>query len=322
MGKLIIFNFMTLNGNYKGNKGDISWHKHGEEEAEYALMNMKSANILLFGRVTYEMMSGFWTSDMANEHSPQMAESMNQAEKYVFSSSLKKATWKNSKILKGNLEKEILKLKKNSKKDIVILGSGSLVTQCAELGLIDEYQIMIDPVISQGTQILKSVRSKIDLKLIHSRVFQKSGVILLCYEPVQTRIEKTKIEKDIKIFYVKAKSFPEGIHEAIDALHALTPKSKNRRFFGVSSPDKKGIIQYKACAEEIKKNEGKSLGLETFTIKKGNYLSILVKNFKKEPMQIGNAFQEILSQKEIDPNGYCLEWYQGEDNVLCLVPTG
>ncbi|HMV43066.1 MAG TPA: dihydrofolate reductase family protein [Leptospiraceae bacterium] len=322
MGKLIVFNFITLNGNYKDSIGDTSWHRHGEEESEYAMENMKSDNILLFGRVTYEMMAGYWASPAAKQNSPQMAKSMNDAEKYVFSKKLKKTTWKNSKILKGNLEKEILALKQKSKKDIVILGSGSLAASCASLGLIDEYQIMIDPVLLDGAQIFKGISNKIDLRLTHSRVFQKSGVVLLCYEVIPSRIQKIKIEKDINVFYVKAKSFPEGIHDAIDTLQTLTPKSKKRRFFGISNPDKKGVIQYKACAEELKKQEGKRLGLETFRIKKGMYLSILVKDFQKDPMQIGSAFQEMLFRPEIDPKGYCLEWYQNETDVLCLVPIG
>ena len=185
MGKLIAFNFITLNGNFKGAKGDISWHTHGEEESEYALENMKSDNILLFGRITYEMMAGYWKTSMAKENSPLLAKSMNEAEKIVFSTTLKKADWKNTKIVKTNIGEFIQKIKKTSKKDITILGSGSIVTQCAELGLIDEYQIMVDPVVRAGAQIFKGLKCDLDLKLLRTKTFLKSGVVLLCYEPIK-----------------------------------------------------------------------------------------------------------------------------------------
>lgn len=91
MRKLSVFNFITLNGFYKGPGGDISWHKHGEEGSKFSEENLKSANILLFGRVTYEMMAGFWPSPMAYETFPAVAEGMNNTDKIVFSKTLKKS---------------------------------------------------------------------------------------------------------------------------------------------------------------------------------------------------------------------------------------
>lgn len=184
MGKLNAFSFVTLDGYFQGPKGDISWHRHGAEESEYAAEGLKSESILLFGRVTYEMMAGYWPTPMAAKNSPIVAEGMNKAEKIVFSRTLKKAEWNNTRVVKGNIVKEMKRMKEMPGKDMTLLGSGSIVAQFAEAGLIDEFQIMVDPVVlGNGTSIFKGVKHKLDLKLTATKMF-KSGVVLLCYEPI------------------------------------------------------------------------------------------------------------------------------------------
>ena len=186
MRKVTVFNFVTLDGCFEGQKGDISWHRHGEEESEYSTENLKSGNTLLFGRVTYEMMASFWPTPMAIENFPIVAEGMNKAEKIVFSRTLKKVEWNNTRLVKDNIVEEIKKMKQTPGKDMTLLGSGSVLTQFAEQGLIDEYQIMVDPVvIGDGTPIFKDIKNKLDLKLTGTRTFA-SGVVLLCYQPVET----------------------------------------------------------------------------------------------------------------------------------------
>jgi dihydrofolate reductase len=183
MGKLSVFNFITLNGFYKGVNNDIGWHKHGEEEGEFSAEGAQSDSVMLFGRVTYDMMYSFWPTPMAMESMPVVAEGMNKSEKIVFSRTLKKADWNNTRIISNHAVEEIKKLKKTSQKDMVILGSGSIVTLCAEHGLIDTYQIMIDPVaIGNGTPLFNGMKCQLDLRLSSTRTF-KSGVILLNYEP-------------------------------------------------------------------------------------------------------------------------------------------
>jgi dihydrofolate reductase len=187
MGKLNVFNFVTLNGYFKGPNGDISWHKHGtgSDEVEFAEEGAGSDSILLFGRVTYEMMAGYWPSPEAKKNAPKVAEGMNNSEKYVFSRSMKKADWTNTTIIKENISDAVLKLKKTATKDITILGSGSIVTQLAESNLIDSYQFMMDPLaIGEGTSIFHGIKKPLKLKLSSTRTF-KSGVILLDYEPVK-----------------------------------------------------------------------------------------------------------------------------------------
>jgi dihydrofolate reductase len=183
MGKLSVFNFITLNGFYKGPAGDISWHKHDEEGGKMSEDNLQSNNILLFGRVTYEMMAGFWPSPMAHETFPAVAEGMNNAEKIVFSKTMEKAGWKNTKLIKSNIVNEIKKMK-TAGKDMTILGSGSIVSLFAEHGLIDNYQFMLDPTaIGNGTPIFKGISEQLNLKLTDTKIF-KSGSILLSYQTI------------------------------------------------------------------------------------------------------------------------------------------
>lgn len=183
MGKLSVFNFITLNGFYKGVNNDIGWHKHGEEEGEFSAEGAQSDSVILFGRVTYDMMYSFWPTPMAMESMPVVADGMNKSEKIVFSRTLKKADWNNTRLISSHAVEEIKKLKKTSQKDMIILGSGSMVTLCAEHGLIDTYQIMIDPVaIGNGTPLFNGIKRQLDLRLTSTRTF-KSGVVLLNYEP-------------------------------------------------------------------------------------------------------------------------------------------
>lgn len=185
MGKLRVFNFATLNGYYKGPHGDIAWHRHGAEEGGFSAERLKAGTILLFGRVTYEMMAGYWPSLDAIKNNPIVAEGMNKAEKIVFSRTLKKAGWNNTRLVKDNILDELRTMKQISTKDLTILGSGSIATQLADAGLIDEYQIMVDPVvIGGGTSLFSSITCKLDLRLTGTRTF-KSGVVLLSYEPLR-----------------------------------------------------------------------------------------------------------------------------------------
>lgn len=186
MGKLSVFNFITLNGFYKGLSEDISWHQHGaagSEENEFGKEGTQQENIILFGRVTYEMMKSYWPTPMAKEQDPVMAEGMNNAMKIVFSKKLKQAGWENSQVVNDDMVSYVKKLKQTATKDMIILGSGSITSQLADAGLIDQYQFMIDPVaIGSGTAIFNGIKKKLDLELTGSRIFN-SGIVLLTYKP-------------------------------------------------------------------------------------------------------------------------------------------
>jgi dihydrofolate reductase len=124
MGKLRVFNFITLNGYFQGTKGDISWAHRGEED-EYAAEMLKGRDRLLFGRVTYELMKSYWPTPQAMKDAPLVAQGMNSADKIVFSRTLDKAEWNNTQAVRENISEEMKKLKEESARDSTILGSGS-----------------------------------------------------------------------------------------------------------------------------------------------------------------------------------------------------
>lgn len=182
MAKLLVFNFVTVNGLYKGSYDDISWHRHGEEEGEYSMESLRKENILVFGRITYQMMESYWANHLTLQTNPVVAQTMNENEKIVFSRTLQKAEWNNTRLFSDNLLDNIKKLKQESTKDLAILGSGSLVNQLTNEGLVDEYQLMVDPIaLGEGTPLFKGITQKLELRLTQSRVF-KSGVVVLTYE--------------------------------------------------------------------------------------------------------------------------------------------
>ena len=183
MGKLGVFMLVTLDGYYEGPKRDISWHQHDKEGSEFAMEGLKSGSTLLFGRVTYELMASYWPTDHAISNDPVVAMGMNNADKIVVSRTLKKAEWNNTRLVKENIAEEIRKLKQAPGKNITLLGSGSILTQLAHQGLIDEYQFMIVPVVlGDGTPIFKGLKDRINLKLTSTRSF-KNGNVLVCYQP-------------------------------------------------------------------------------------------------------------------------------------------
>ena len=183
MRKLSAFIFLSLDGYYKGLNEDISWNRHGEDEGEFSAKNLEADNILLFGRVTYDMMAGFWTTAAAWENLPKVAKGMNNAEKIVFSNTIKDASWANTKIINNGIADKIREMKKQPGKDMTILGSGCILNQFAEAGLIDEYQIMIYPIaIGNGVSLFSGIKNNLSLKLIGTRTFE-SGTVLLSYQP-------------------------------------------------------------------------------------------------------------------------------------------
>lgn len=183
MGKITAFNFISLDGYYEASPGDISWHQHDAEGNKFSEEMLAANNTLLFGRVTYELMVSYWPTPYALENDPIVAAGMNKAEKIVFSQTLKETSWNNTSLMKHNILEEIKSLKQKDGKNMAILGSGSIITQFAQAGLIDEYQLLIDPIaIGGGTSIFRGIKNKLPLKLKKTKVF-KNGSVLLCYEP-------------------------------------------------------------------------------------------------------------------------------------------
>ena len=183
MGKLGVFNLVTLDGYFAGEGGDISWHRVDDEFQEYAERNSTSGNTLLFGRVTYELMASYWPSPEALENDPIVAEGMNSSPKIVFSRTLSTADWANTRLARTDMLGEVRRLKEQSGTDLTILGSGSIVAQLAQAGLIDEYQLLVNPVVlGKGRTLFEGIGGRILLKLVETRSFG-NGNVLLRYEP-------------------------------------------------------------------------------------------------------------------------------------------
>lgn len=184
MRKVVVFNMVSLDGYFVDGKGDMSWaHKNDEEWNGFVSGNASGNGVLLFGRVTYEMMASYWPSPMALKNSPAVAKGMNEMPKIVFSRTLDSAPWNNTKLLKGDLATEIRKLKSETGPDMVILGSGSIVAQLAEENLIDEYQLATSPIVlGKGRTLFEGITRKLNLKLTQSRTFG-NGTVFVCYQP-------------------------------------------------------------------------------------------------------------------------------------------
>ena len=183
MRRLRSYTSISLDGYFTDAKGDMSWaHKRDDEWNAFASSNASGDAALLFGRVTYEMMKAFWPTPQAAQQMPEVAAGMNRMPKYVVSRTLGAADWQNTTVLKGDLVTEITALRAQPGPDLVILGSGSIVAQLAAEGLIDDYQVIVNPVvIGKGRSLFEGVEEPPKLKLKETRAF-RNGNVLLSYE--------------------------------------------------------------------------------------------------------------------------------------------
>jgi dihydrofolate reductase len=179
MRKVIMFNAISADGYFEGPNHEIDWHNVDEEFNQLALDQLDSVDTLLFGRVTYEMMAGYWPTVDATKDDPVVAEKMNSKAKVVFSKSLDKADWNNTRLVKGDIRTELMQLKAQPGKDLIIFGSSDLSVSLAEMGLIDEYRVMVNPVIlGSGKPILQGIPERMVLKLLKTHTMHNGNVIL------------------------------------------------------------------------------------------------------------------------------------------------
>jgi len=187
MRKLAVFNNVTLDGYFADSNGDMRWAHRESQDAEFNAFvaeNASGGGELVFGRITYALMASYWPTPLAMKNDPVVAEGMNKLPKVVFSRTLDKASWSNTKLVKGDVAAAMRKMKNEPGKDLAILGSGSIVSQLAQEGLIDEFQVMVNPVVlGKGRTMFDGVEKKLNLKLTRTRAFG-NGNVLLCYEPV------------------------------------------------------------------------------------------------------------------------------------------
>jgi dihydrofolate reductase len=184
VGRLVAFTNVTLDGYFSGPGGDLGWAKRNSDPEYDAFVadNAKSDSTLLLGRITYEMMASYWPTPQAARNDPAVAERMNRLPMVVFSRTLSRPSWSNTTLLKSDLPGEVRKLKQSGR-DLAILGSGSIVAQLTKENLIDEYQIVMNPlVLGQGKTLFEGVAGPWALSLTKTRTFG-NGNVFLCYQP-------------------------------------------------------------------------------------------------------------------------------------------
>jgi dihydrofolate reductase len=183
MRKLLVFNQTSLDSFIADDNSDMSWaHKQDPEWNDWVAGNASGGGELLFGRVTYQQMASFWPSPMAFQSMPVVAERMNSAPKVVFSRTLAKAEWNNTRLIKSDIADAVRKLKSEPGQGLVLMGSASIVSQLAQADLIDSYQLVVNPIIlGSGKSMFDGLEKHVQLKHTSTRTF-KNGNVALSYE--------------------------------------------------------------------------------------------------------------------------------------------
>ena len=186
MRRVLFFMMVSLDGFFEGPEHDISWHNADEEFNDFAIAQLEDVDTLLFGRLTYEMMAGYWPTPQARTDDPVVAGKMNSLGKLVFSHSMSEPQWENTRLVRDDFAAEVAGLKAQPGKDMIIFGSSDLAVSFLEQDLLDECRIMVNPVVlGDGKPLFHGIHDRLKLKLLRTRVFH-SGNVLLYYEPVKS----------------------------------------------------------------------------------------------------------------------------------------
>lgn len=189
MRKVVLFNMVTLDGFFAGPEGEIDWHNVDQEFNEFAIEQLNTASGLIFGRLTYQLMAGYWPTPAAKKDDPIVAEKMNHTPKYVFSRTLETADWENTRLVKGEAVAEIPNLKSQSGGELFIFGSANLASSLIQHGLIDEFRVMVNPVVlGSGRPLFENLEHRLSLTLLRTKAFA-SGNVLLYYRPSNSGVD-------------------------------------------------------------------------------------------------------------------------------------
>ena len=197
MQRIVMFNRITANGYFADSAGGIDWvvpEEALDKEAAASSSSSPGSGTILFGRRTYEFFEGFWrqfdddrSAPVRNPHHSEqssgelraMADFINDATKVVVSRSLNQVTWRNARLLRTFDPHEIEAMKSGSGTDILVFGSGSIVSQLTENALIDEYRFVVNPVlIGSGRPLLSDVTTSVSLKLLEAKAYPRGNVML------------------------------------------------------------------------------------------------------------------------------------------------
>jgi dihydrofolate reductase len=187
MRKIITTTWVTLDGFIAGPNGEMDWVIVDEEMGKYEDDLLSAADTLLLGRVTYQSFAGSWPyvpdNPNVSEGEKEYARKLNAMRKIVFSKTLPTVEWNNSSLMKEVLPEAITKLKQEPGRDMLIYGSASIVRTLTNHGLIDEYQLLVHPVIlGSGKPLFQDLKDRVKLKLVNTKT-HPSGVVVLFYQP-------------------------------------------------------------------------------------------------------------------------------------------
>jgi dihydrofolate reductase len=183
MRKMFAFLVATVDGYYEGQNQEFDWPIVDEEFNEFSVRQLDEVDMLVFGRVTYELMASYWPTPAAKEDDPRVAARMNELPKLVISRTLENASWANTRLIRNNVAEELTEVKQQPGMDIAILGSSALTVDLLPSGLVDELRIMVNPIIlGAGKSMFKTADQRIGLTLLEARPFT-SGNVLLRYTP-------------------------------------------------------------------------------------------------------------------------------------------
>ena len=189
MRKLDVFNQISLDGYFTDANGDMSWAHRGSDRPdpewdEFGNRNASGGGVLLFGRVTYELMAGFWPTPAAYDAQPIIAKQMNELPKIVFSHTLDKVTGENTTLINNDLEEKIRRLKAEDGPGMVVMGSGTIVSQLARADLVDSYQFVVVPVVlGAGRTLFEGIEGRFEMERTDTRAFA-NGNVVVTYRPV------------------------------------------------------------------------------------------------------------------------------------------
>ena len=184
MRKIVVFDWVSVDGYYAGPNREIDWVVQ-DPEIDKAAHERMNPDTLLCGRISYQMFENVWPKVAEDPKAPKgmkkLADEMAQMTKVVFSKTLKEVTWENSKLFHRDLIEEVKKLRRRKGADIAIFGSGTIVQQLANEGLINEYLFAITPVVLGSGRSLFTDVEGLNLALVETKNF-KSGNVLLYYK--------------------------------------------------------------------------------------------------------------------------------------------
>jgi dihydrofolate reductase len=189
MRKLVSFTHVSLDGYVADPNGEMDWITYDESTVKEAQALTDNCSVALYGRVTYQMMEGYWPTILTNPNATpdelRHAKWVENIHKVVFSRTLDKVEWNNTQLIKDNITEEVMKLKQQPGKDMLIFGSPSLTHTLARLGLVDQYRLNLNPTaIGGGAPLFENGQDHTKLKLIESRTMP-NGVVALRYEVIR-----------------------------------------------------------------------------------------------------------------------------------------